>query len=154
MKLTFILFYFFYCLHGFAQAPDSLKAEKNTPANANPKDSLLWRNDKTILNPLKEKKETSLYYKLNYAGHHLHRAGRNVIAVGGIIAASVVAAILFNTKFQPKTPEDNIPINFVYAGLGLGFMICSTKGGYHFVQAGKSLKDSRFFNQEKTIYDL
>ena len=157
MRFLFLFFLLFTVSLAHGQVTDTLKTMIKSDAQqekAAKTDSLKWKNEKTILNPLKEKQENSLYYKLNYAGHHLHRAGRNVIAVGGILVASVAAAILFNTRLKPKTPEDNIPINFVYAGLGLSFMICSTKGGYHLVRAGKSLKDPRFFNQEKTIYDL
>jgi hypothetical protein len=91
---------------------------------------------------------------MNYAGHHLHRAGRNTIAVGGILVASVAAVLLFNTVLKPKVSDDYIPINFVYGTLGISFLLCSTKGGYHLIKAGKSLKDPRFFKQDKTIYDL
>jgi hypothetical protein len=91
---------------------------------------------------------------MNYAGHHLHKAGRNVIAVGGIIVASVAAVLLFNSVLKPKVSDDLLPINLVYGGLGLSFILCSTKGGYHLAKAGKSLKDPRFFKQDKTIYDL
>ncbi len=118
------------------------------------KDSLPRRNEKTILNPQKEKQDNSMYYKLNYAGHHLHKAGRNAIAVGGILVSSVAAVLLFNTIFKPKVSDDYIPINFVYSGLAVSFILCSTKGGYHLVKAGKALKDPRFFKQDKTIYDL
>ena len=147
----------FLCLNGFAQVQDSLKtiqATEQTIQKRSGKDSLARRNENTILNPQKQKKDNSLDYKLNYAGHHLHRAGRNVIAVGGIIAASVTAVLLFNTVLKPKVSDDYIPINFVYGSLGLSFLICSTKGGYHFIKAGKALKDPRFFKQDKTIYDL
>lgn len=141
------------CTAAYAQAPDSLNPEKNKTEFSSG-DSLGKRNENTILNPLKEKQDNSLYYKLNYAGHHLHRAGRNTIAVGGILVASVAAVLLFNSALKPKVPEDNIPINFVYGGLGLSFLLCSTKGGYHLIKAGKALKDPRFFKQDKTIYDL
>ncbi len=136
-----------------AQTPDSLKVGKSqTPVSG--KDSLGRKNENTILNPQKQKQDNSLYYKLNYAGHHLHRAGRNTIAVGGIVVASVAAVLLFNTVLKPKVSDDYIPINFVYGTLGISFLLCSTKGGYHLIKAGKSLKDPRFFKQDKTIYDL
>jgi len=136
-----------------AQTPDSLKAGKSqSPVSG--KDSLGRKNENTILNPQKQKQDNSLYYKLNYAGHHLHRAGRNTIAVGGILVASVAAVLLFNTVLKPKVSDDYIPINFVYGTLGVSFLLCSTKGGYHLIKAGKSLKDPRFFKQDKTIYDL
>lgn len=140
-----------------AQVQDSLSLPKTEvkPAEAvQPvvKDSLPRRNEKTILN--QQKPEKSMYYKLNYAGHHLHRAGRNVIAVGGILAASVISAILFETVFTSSDPDDRIPKYTLYGGLGIGFIICSTKGGYHIAKAGKSLKDPGFFKQDKTIYDL
>lgn len=138
---------------GYAQVPDSLNTGKN-PVPVSGKDSLGRKNENTIMNPQKQKQDNSLYYKLNYAGHHLHRAGRNVIAVGGILAVSVTAALLFNTVLKPKVSDDYIPINFVYGGLGISFLLCSTKGGYHLIKAGKSLKDPRFFKQDKTIYDL
>ncbi len=88
-----------------AQTPDSLKAGKSqTPVSG--KDSLGRKNENTILNPQKQKQDNSLYYKLNYAGHHLHRAGRNTIAVGGIVVASVAAVLLFNTVLKPKVYLD------------------------------------------------
>lgn len=139
-----------------AQVQDSLKVV--TPAvNKIPTqselDSARKRNDKTILNLRAKKYDNSLDFKMNYAGHHLHKAGRNVIAVGGILVSSVAAVLLFNSVFKPKEPEDVLPINIVYGGLGLSFLLCSTKGGYHLVKAGKSLKDPRFFKQDKTIYE-
>jgi hypothetical protein len=139
-----------------AQVQDSLKVI--TPAvNKIPTqselDSARKRNDKTILNLRAKKYDNSLDFKMNYAGHHLHKAGRNVIAVGGILISSVAAVLLFNSVFKPKEPEDVLPINIVYGGLGLSFLLCSTKGGYHLVKAGKSLKDPRFFKQDKTIYE-
>jgi hypothetical protein len=133
---------------------DTSAASPAAPApNAELKTTGAGRNEKTILNPLKEKQDNSMYYKLNYAGHHLHKAGRNAIAVGGILVSSVAAVLLFNTVFKPKVSDDYIPINFVYSGLALSFILCSTKGGYHLARAGKSLKDPRFFKQDKTIYD-
>jgi hypothetical protein len=139
-----------------AQVPDSVKviapSVNNIPTQAE-LDSARKRNDKTILNLRAKKYDNSLDFKLNYAGHHLHKAGRNVIAVGGILVSSLAAVLLFNSVFKPKVPEDNLPINIVYGGLGLSFILCSTKGGYHLVKAGKSLKDPRFFKQEKTIYE-
>jgi hypothetical protein len=153
LKCIWITLAFLLSMGVQAQLPDSLR--KGESANRIPtKDSLGKRNENTILNPLKEKQDNSLYYKLNYAGHHLHRAGRNTIAVGGILAVSVAAVLLFNTVLKPKVQEDNIPINFVYGGLGLSFLLCSTKGGYHLIKAGKAMKDPRFFKQDKTIYDL
>lgn len=134
-----------------AQVADTLK---NSTAATLQKDSLPRKNEKTILNQKQKKNDNSLDYKLNYAGHHLHRAGRNAIAVGGILSASVAAVILLEMVFKSTNPDDNIPKYTLYGGLGLGFMICSTKGGYHLVKAGKSLKDARFFNRDKTIYDL
>ena len=153
--ILFILIFTISLAHG--QVTDTLKTADKTDAKqvqAAKTDSLKWKNEKTILNPLKEKQENSLYYKLNYAGHHLHRAGRNTIAVGGIVVASVAAVLLFNTVLKPKVSDDYIPINFVYGTLGISFLLCSTKGGYHLIKAGKSLKDPRFFKQDKTIYDL
>jgi hypothetical protein len=156
----------FYCitwlfLCGFpvlmkAQIQDSLKVvapSVNKSPTQSELDSARRRNDKTILNLRAKKYDNSLDFKMNFAGHHLHKAGRNVIAVGGILISSVAAVLLFNSVFKPKEPEDVIPINIVYGGLGLSFLLCSTKGGYHLVKAGKSLKDPRFFKQDKTIYE-
>ena len=157
--LFFCLAYLiFSSLPHFAQAqiPDSVKvirpAANNIPTQAE-LDSMRKRNEKTILNVRAKKYDNSLDFKLNYAGHHLHKAGRNVIAVGGILVSSVAAVLLFNTIFKPKVSDDYLPINIVYGGLGLSFILCSTKGGYHLVRAGKSLKDPRFFKQDKTIND-
>ena len=135
-------------------ADSSLISPSGSAVKSAAKDSILRRNEKTILNPQKEKQDNNMYYKLNYAGHHLHRAGRNAIAVGGILVSSVAAVLLFNTVFKPKVSDDYIPINFLYSGLAVSFILCSTKGGYHLVKAGKALKDPRFFKQDKTIYDL
>lgn len=159
-KFIFCFFLFAFLLSGvplLAQNTDSLKnavpAESNIPTRSE-LDSARKRNDKTILNLRAKKYDNSLDFKMNYAGHHLHKAGRNVIAVGGIIVASVTAVLLFNSVLKPKVSDDLLPINLVYGGLGLSFILCSTKGGYHLAKAGKSLKDPRFFKQDKTIYDL
>jgi hypothetical protein len=133
-----------------SKATESVKGKKPIAK----KDSLPRTNQKTILNQGKDKPDNSMYFKLNYAGHHLHRAGRNALAVSGIIFASVASAILFNTALKPKDKDEYIPINALYGGLAIGFVLCATKGGYHLMKAGKSLKDDRFFNQNKTIYDL
>ena len=138
-----------------AQKAEDLRMAESKKANQNAissKDSASKKNEKTILN-LAAKKNAALDTKLNLVGFHLHKAGRNVTAVGAIIAASVAAVILFNTAFKPKEPEDRGLVNAVYGGLGLSFLLCSTKGGYHIAKAGKTLKDPRFFKQEKTIYD-
>ncbi len=140
---------------GLAQT-DSLKSPASADTKtqtALQKDSLPRKNEKTILNQKGKKFDNSLDFKLNYAGHHLHKAGRNVIAVGGILVSSVAAVLLFNTVLKPRVDDDLLPIYTVYGGLGLSFILCSTKGGYHLVKAGKSLKDARFFKQDKTIYD-
>ena len=140
-----------------AQKAEGLRMAESKKANQNSissKDSASKKNEKTILN-LAAKKNLAMDTKLNLVGFHLHKAGRNVTAVGAIIAASVTAVILFNTVFKPKpdNPEDRGLVNAVYGGLGLSFLLCSTKGGYHISKAGKTLKDPRFFKQEKTIYD-
>ena len=138
-----------------AQKAEDLRMAESKKANQNvisSKDSASKRNEKTILN-LAAKKVASMDTKLNLVGFHLHKGGRNVTAVGAIIAASVTAVILFNTVFKPVEPEDRGLVNAVYGGLGLSFLLCSIKGGYHISKAGKSLKDPRFFMQEKTIYD-
>jgi hypothetical protein len=137
------------------QKAENLRMAESKKANQNSissKDSASKRNDNTIMN-LAAKKSLAMDTKLNLVGFHLHKAGRNVTAVGAIIAASVTAVILFNTTFKPKEPEDRGLVNAVYGGLGLSFLLCSIKGGYHISKAGKTLKDPRFFKQEKTIYD-
>jgi len=157
--LFYCIVWLFFC--GFpvsmkAQVQDSLKVvapSVNKSPTQSELDSARRRNEKTILNLRAKKYDNSLDFKMNYAGHHLHKAGRNVIAVGGILISSVAAVLLFNSVFKPKEPEDVLPINIVYGGLGLSFLLCSTKGGYHLVKAGKSLKDPRFFKQDKTIYE-